>query len=315
MRKGRRPQHTRPYLQDIQKSSPSNVPRKKFFGGLLLIISVICAGILVFWWFASSTWDSEEDQHIVIVPKNLDVNTKQILLLTYHGSSKDIQLRAIPADVEVRVVGGYGKYPLKSVYPLLVLDKKNRAVIQSTYTYGLQTPIDQVWVTAEDEVFAAQTVADLGKNILSRQIEASLSLKDRVELYQLFREHKAENKVEYATLDAWHSSLQGLYSTDFKPCRVGIRNTQPIPGLGRELERVFSHAGATVVRLSDDSSNASTTKVLVQTGVPSCQVLLKHLRPILPGELTVEESNDVFARSRTELDVIIGQDLGKFLEK
>ena len=314
MRKRRRPQHTLPYLQDIQKPT-QRLPKRMFFAWLLLIITVICAGILVFWWFAPSTWDAQEDQHIVIVPKSIDVNTNQILILTYHGSNKEVRLRAIPADEEVRVVGGYGKYPLQSIYPLLVLEKKNDAVIQSTYTYALHTPIDQVWVTGQDKVFAAQTVAELGLAILSRQIEAPLSLKDRVELYRLFGAYNAEKKAEYATLDDWHSSLNGLYSIDFKPCRVGIRNTQPISGLGRELERVFSHAGATVVRLSDDSSSTTTTKVLVQTGVPSCQVLLKHLRSIFPGELVVEESDQVFVRSRTELDVIIGQDLGKFLEK
>jgi hypothetical protein len=288
---------------------------RKFWLGQLLIFFVLFAGILGLWVVSPVTWQADLEQHIVIVPKNIDVSSNVILFLHYRSSTQELSLTSLPAAEEVRVAGGYGRYPLKSVYPLLMLDKKKPSLVRATYSYALRVPVDQVWVSSDPKIFTAGSAAELSQDFLSGKIEAALSIKDRWKLSQIFRVQGKRSKSEYATLLRWHEDKEEHYAANFNDCRVGILNTTSVPGLGGRLEDMFKNTGAIVVRVSADTNPEKTSKVLIQPGNPACQALLTHLPAMLPATVQVQEDPQVFTRGRSELELVVGEDLAQFLNQ
>jgi hypothetical protein len=288
------------------------VPWLKFLGLLSLIFFVLFAGITMFWWFSPSTWESDLEQHIVIVPKVIDVNTNHILFIKYDKVSNNISMNSIPALEEVELRGGYGTYPLKSLFPLLTLDRHEARTIRAAYSYALDTSIDQVWASSTDEVFAAKSLAELSAYIVSRDIHASLSLRDRIEVSQEMRKYPLERQ-EYATLDAWRSTASTRYNTDFRTCRVGVTNASQTSGLAGNIERIVNRVGGIVIRI-DAQSSQEHTKIFVQPGQSACKELIRHLTVLSPEIIEVIEDDTVFSRVRSELEFVIGDDLAKYLK-
>lgn len=267
---------------------------------------------MIAWWFVPSSWESDYEQNIVIVPKIIDVDTNLILLVKYDKLSNNIRLEAIPALDEVEVRGGYGSYPLKSLYPLLALDKHDERTIRATYSYALQMTIDQVWVSKEDAVFAVKTPSGLSRHIVSRDITAPLSLKDRIEVSRELQKYSLMRK-EYATLDAWKNTSTARYNADFRPCRVGVTNASQVSGLARYVEEAVTRIGGIVIRVDAQASREEQTKILVQPGQAACQELTQHLKVLSPKEILVIEDEAVFSRVRSELEFVIGDDLAQYL--
>ncbi len=317
MRKRRRPAR-----QAQQALQPDRLLRRqknqtskswlKFLPVMSLIFFVLFAGIALWWWGSPSSWDVTQEQHIVIVPKVIDVNTNHILFIKIDIASNNISLTTIPALEEVELRGGYGRYPLKSVYPLLMLDTRDARTVRAAYSYALQTTIDQVWTSGEDQVFAAQSLAELGQHISSRKISAPLSLKDRIELSRTLRGY-SEDRQEYATVQSWKSSSTTRYSADFRSCRVGVTNASSKPGQAAIFEEIVTGIGGIVVRTAAQSTQEPLSRIYVQPEQPSCRALLFHLQALMPYEVEGVEDESVFSRVRSEIELVIGDDLAEYL--
>lgn len=317
MRKRRRPARQSLSKQPDHFARPHQQMRKvsglTFLGLLSLIFFVLFAGITIFWWFSPSTWDGDLEQHIVIVPKVIELNTNHILFIKYDKLSNTISMNSIPALEEVELKGGYGTYPLKSLYPLLTLDKHDAQTIRAAYSYALDTSIDQVWASSTDEVFTAKSLAELSAYIVSRDIHASLSLKDRIEVSQEMRKYPLERQV-YVTLDAWRNTASSRYNADFRTCRVGVTNASGTGGLAGSVERIVNRVGGIVIRIDAQSGQHERTKIFVQPDQAACQELVRHLTVLSPENIEVIEDDAVFSRVRSELEFVIGDDLAKYLK-
>lgn len=284
--------------------------------GLLLIV-VVGGGVLFasyYSWFMKTVWNEGTTKNIVIIPKTIDVETDKILFASISYKEDRMSLNSLPANDTVQVPGGYGGYPLKSVFPLLGLDQKSDQTVVATYTHLLGIPINEVWVTDDEAIFnVGANTKDLAQTILLGKLSNPLGLKERVKLYQ-FMNDKQPQRVDYNSLEDWQAKQAVRYVGTMKDCRIAVLNTTTVAGLGSKVAQVLERSGMTVVRLTDASPTAEKSQLTIQPGVPACQELAAHLRQLFPDQIEVIHDTNIMNRSRSEAEVVLGQDIGAFLK-
>jgi hypothetical protein len=289
-----------------ERRSPLHFPWLKFLIGCFLIFFVIFASIAVYFWQLPTKWDQTKDQNIVIVNSKIDLSINEIFLLSYRGKDQHTTLYTIPALENVSVPGGYGQYPLISVRPLMALDKKSAQEVRAGYSQILKMPVDAVWESGDEKTFQSPEFS-------LRSVNTNFNLKDRFRFEKLINA-KSLSTVESTTLDQW-GERRLPYDSEVKNCRVALINTTNVPGLGQNMAEILEKAGITVIRLTDASPKVEKSTIVFQENVPSCQTLLPHVQALFPSEIQPQESSTVFERSRSEMEIILGQDIGQFVAK
>jgi hypothetical protein len=308
-----RPAH-RPRSKSTHKTVQPSFP-KRIFLFLTLIILGIFAGIVWYIWFVPAEWGRETSKNIVLVSSNMDESIDNILYLSISYKKNTLEAHSIPATETVRVPGGYGEYPLKSVLSLLALDKKKNAVVVPTYSYIVGVPIDEVWTVANKKIFESiEQPNEFAKAILWGKIGTGLGLKDRFQLYQFFRQQQP-SVSQFSSLESWREKQSQHLPDAWKNCRLTIVNTTPVIGLGGRVGRVLERGGAIVVRLTDQGNVQPKSQFIVQPGLIACQDLREHLQGLFPTEIEYREDQDILNRTRSEAELTLGEDLGKFLQE
>lgn len=306
-------QHRQPVKQDGPQTSSLGRKVKRMFFLFILIFLVLGAGITALWWSIPPRWLPIYDKNIILTTDNLDVQSNLIFILYYRQKTQEIQLQVISAEGEVSVPGGYGKYPLRSVLPLTRLEKKTDAEIQALYSYIFDTPIDHVWSTVDAEVFHLKDQRDLGNFFFLKQIKGQFTWKERLAWVWLFR-HQPQQIPDSISLQAWQEKANTQKDkAAYRDCRVSIVNTTKTPGLAGRAERVLTQAGATVLRVTDQETSTSSSKIFYQPENKACETLLRYLPSIFPQVIPITADKDVFQRGRSELEIILGEDLARFL--
>lgn len=284
-----------------------------FFFAAVVIFGI---GFWVFYSFILQTkWNEGTTKNIVIIPKTIDVSTDVILFTSISYKEDLMTFNSLPANDAVQVPGGYGEYPLKSVFPLLGLDKKSDQTVIATYSNLLGMPINEVWVTDDERIFRPEsTISELAHVIVTGKLNNPLGLKERVKLYR-FMNDKLPKRVDYPSLEAWQMKQASRYVGALKDCRIAIVNTTPVAGLGRKVSQVLERSGMTVVRLTDASPTVDKSSLTIQTDIQACKELADHLKQLFPDHIEVKEDAQTLSRSRSEAEVILGKDIGEFLKQ
>lgn len=298
----------------------------------LAVVVVLAATLLgtlswaVYHWLLPASWNQNSAKNIVIVPATIEFSTKHILFASISYAEAKASLNLIPAELPVEVPGGYGQYPLRSVYPLLGLDQQPPSTVVATYSHILGLPIDEVWVVHQptlldqatlaaastDGAVSRQFVAQLATAIRWQQLQTPLRLKERWQLAQ-FLQDRPLRVVAVTDLAQWQQQQAQRYLGRFKNCRVAIVNAAQVRGLGSRVSAILERTGATVVRLTDAESVVSS-QITVLPAQLECQSLIQHLQHLFPQPVPVTTAPDLVTRSRSELEVILGTDLGQFVQ-
>jgi len=280
------------------------------------LAGVLCiTGFLYFTFFLPTLWDDETSKNIVIVPANIEVQTNLILYASISYKTKKVTLNSVPATDMVQVPGGYGQYPLKSVFPLLGLDRKSPQTVEATYSYLIGVPIDEVWVTEDASVLSStQTTAQFAQAVLLNKMETGLGVKDRYKLYQMVQAQNPTVQL-FTSLRDWQERQRSRFAGQLKDCRVALVNTTTVAGLGRRVSTVLDRSGVVVVRLTDSTPRQAKSVLTIQAGQPDCLALAAHLQQVFPDKIEIVQDPDIINRARSEAEVVIGEDLGEFLGK
>jgi len=327
MRNSRRPRAHTPSTYDRPRS-PVRKKTTKVQGSpspLLLLLQrfilltaavVVVVGALVFVYysfFLRAIWNEDTVKNIVIIPAHIDVSTDTILFASISYREQKLSLNSIPAEDAVEVSGGYGQYPLKSVYPLLGLDDTSHQTLVATYSYLIGVPIDEVWVTDDESVFSSkQSAGDFAQAVLFNKVDTNLGIKDRVKLYQFIQEQQPM-LLAFNSLNEWQAKQSSRFAGQLKGCRVAIVNTTAIAGLGRKVSMVLERSGVVVVRLTDAAPTQPKSVLTIQPDQPDCVALSAHLQQLFPDEIEIKQDPGIMDRARSEAEVILGQDVGNFL--
>ncbi|MBW7944629.1 LytR C-terminal domain-containing protein [Patescibacteria group bacterium] len=315
MRSARRP---RSHISRAPKKKESSLLGEVLRRLILIILGigmvVVAISAVTYLWILPEKWSEETVKNIVIIPKNIDVSASSILFASLSYKQGKLTLNSFPANDAVEVPGGYGQYPLKSVYPLLGLDEASHQKVVATYSFLIGAPIDEVWISDDERVFhPQQSAGELARAILLGKVQTDLGVKDRIQLYQFIQETQPE-VVRFSSLLEWQEKQTSRYAGRLKNCRVALVNTTNVTGLGRKVSQVLERSGVVVVRLTDATPTASASSLTIQPDQPDCVELAEHLKQLFPNQLEVHQDPGILNRSRSEAEVVLGEDLGEFLE-
>lgn len=311
MRAPRRPRVSSPASSTSSKSVQLVQRLVLTVAGIASIVTAF--GFVYFMYLMPVEWNEQTAKNIVIVPQTIDVPTNSILYATISYKQDKISLQSLPAEDMVQVPGGYGQYPLKSVYPLLQLEKKPPQVVAATYSFLIGVPIDEVWVSSDAQVFEPeQTAQQFAEAVLWNRMSTGLGIKDRWTLAQFI---KAQQPVEqvFASMTDWQAKQTSRFAGQLKDCRVALVNTTSVAGLGRKVSTVLERSGVVVVRLTDSTPAQPKSTLTIQPDQPDCVQFAEHVTQLFPEQIEVQVDPQILTRTRSEAEIVIGDDLGTFL--
>jgi hypothetical protein len=291
------------------------------FGQFLLgCFGIVIFSVLVYAWFLfrqSNTITST--QNILFVQSNLDGQKGNIVLLHISLLKTEVEVGVLPSELSVDILGGYGKYPLRSVFPLLALDKKSPEFMKAAYSYALNIPINEVVSADQPQILNTQpNMKDLSWKLLTYKLHSQMSFKERLSLYRFLQKVDVKqidiHPVE--TSEKWQTVLSQFRFSALSPdCAVAILNTTTVAGTGSSVTQVLEKSGIPVVRLTDTADQLQGTKIILNRPAPFCQEVLEQLRSLFPFSAQYEIDHTTMDTYRANVVVLIGQDLAQEFAK
>ena len=297
-----------PQLQSSAHSTAHRaLPSLKIFLWLGILICLSLMG----WWFFHRSWRENQINNILIVYPNLDGHVNEILFAHVSPQDSRVTVVTLPAELPVTLIGGYGKYPLRSVFPLLALDHQNDQFIRSVYSLALGTIIDQVWVVPSQQASKTMSFRERVDQALTYQLSTPLSFQDRVWLSRFVHGLRPDQLTEVRVTDdaTWRKAAENIhYPAEARDCSVAIVNTTSAAGLGSQVAGVVKQSGFAVIRLADAPTPLQKSKVVLPSST-SCREVSSHLKQLFPWSVAVEFDEQIFQRERANVVVYLGTDL------
>ena len=287
---------------------------------IFLLSFLVLAGTVLFVFFRlmATTWDGNLDQNMVLVPTNIDGFKGRIIYAHISPSTNKILAVSFPAEMELEVIGGYGKYPFRSLYPLAQLEKKDIFFVQAAYSLALENTIDQVWTSNEARVFAEPIdVKRLAQELLFYKIASPWTLSDRVRFYQLVHRLRPDQVTVTTISDMgqWQAlSAKIAYPSEARDCSISVVNSTKIAGMGARVGSVFERSGFSVIRVTDQSTPLEKSSILT-SNPEECANILQHVPHVLPFASQVKTDPNTLSQYRSPIVVILGQDIGEKLQR
>lgn len=301
------------------KFSPFSSIRKFFrlVFALLVIVIVISGGLLIF--LIRQTNNLQSNKNILFVQSNLDGGEANIILAHFSPTNSKVEVGLFPAELSVDILGGYGQYPLRSVFPLLTLDKKPASFIIAAYTYALKIPIDGVVSFSENShLTESPKISSLLWKLLTFKFHSQISFVDRLRLYQFALKvgqaqttsHQIDSLAEWQKIKA-----QFRFSSLGNDCAIAVLNTTQTAGTGLSIAQVLEESGVSIIRLTDTPDQLEQTKILVNQKPPFCQEVVNQLGSLFPFATKVEVNSKTMNTYRANIVVLIGQDFAQEFAK
>ncbi len=283
--------------------------------GLILVILLVLGGIGygLFMEVLPKLIPLKNSKTIVIVSSTKDKSDNQIMVAHFKPEDSVITAAAIPADQPVMVAGGFGEYPLRSVWPLLDMENKDDAFIRSAFSFAVGEAIDGVVVTSEATIptsqFELQT--EMRQAIQHRSV-AGLGLKDQLALY-FFTTQLPSEKVRIKSLDVWEAweRYRGELGLLFPEadCPVAVVNTTNQSGLATAVAKVVEQSGYTVVRVTDNPEAEPHSRVAYAADSEECQVKAASLGHLFPQKVEVTADSATTQTYRAKIILELGEDI------
>jgi hypothetical protein len=307
----------------MKRRPSSGTPRARHlfqFIGLFLLLIVI-GSIGVAFLFLRPSSSQKKVKNILIVPSTIDGFSGQIILAQHDPQAEQLKLIFFNADIPLSLIGGYGQYPLRSVYPLLHLDKRSDSYMLAAYSVGLNMVVDEVWTSANPQLFAgSDTKKILQQELLNFQINAPMSVKDRLTMYQSLSQLRADKieKSEVNSLAEWEKQSEQFKFPNFTAeCSIAVINMTGQRSLGPQVSKVLEKSGLLVIRVSDTADPSLVhvqSSVLTNSTDPRCQETADHLQKVVPIPVQIQYDKDTLKKYRANLVVILGPEVGELLQ-
>ncbi len=315
--------HSNTVIKTAQPSSQPNSFVQRISSLLRVLgIGILVSIILIFlgaWLFFRQSGELKTTFNIVFVSSNLNDQKGNIILVHASPVEPKIEVALFPSEMPVDILGGYGKYPLRSVFPLLQLDRKSPEFMRAAYSYALQIPIDEVVAVSDASMLSSSTkVSTLWWQVMMFRVQSSLGLGKRLQMYRFLRSVRPDQLESHSIGDiaAWQkNSSQFKFAAVPTECSVAVLNTTTVGGTGSKVTQVLESSGMSVIRLSDTPDKLSQTQILVNQAPPFCQDVLQHVQDLFPFVTKREVQDQTMNRYRANIVVLVGQDFAKEIAK
>jgi hypothetical protein len=276
---------------------------------------LLCAVIITIGFLFQRTGYLEKTQNILFVPSSVEGGKNVILLAHLSPGNSKVEMAVFPPDLPVNTLGGYGSYPLQSLFPLLALDDKSPAFMRAAYSHALQLPIDEVISFHPQMVPTPDTI---WWQLLTYKMAGQMNFIERLRAYRFVQNNGPSEleKLQITDEKNWQkmSSKFRLPAVN-SDCGVAVLNTTNVAGTGSIVTTVLENSGVPVIRLSDTPDQLSQTKILVNQALPFCQEVVTHLGNLFPFETRVELDPKTMNTYRAQIVILIGQDFAQEVAK
>ncbi len=253
-----------------------------------------------------------EPKNILIVSNKLDVVSKNIYFAHISEKESKHTLVSIPAHQTVVVPGGYGEYPLQSVYQLLLIDKKDSQFIISVFSELLGIPIDEVITIDEPlgEITESQLPGFFMRNVVNNIRVLNIDkLKSRLKLHYLSKNFSLTSLEKLEDFQQTSKQLATISGDLYQYCSVAVVNATGENGVAKQTGNIIESGGALVVRYDDLPSQQEKTKIYFGLDPIDCSQLARSISGIFrykPEILPLEELENA-QQYRAKVIVVIGK--------
>ncbi len=280
---------------------------------LFIPVFVVLGALFSFFVLLPNLFILKNDENIVIVPSNKDGNKGKIYFAHISASSQKINMYALPSDEETDVSGGFGKYPLRAIYPLLQSEKKDNQAMRSTYSFALRQIIDQVWVEQRPvEISAAAPFSAIPQALLLNSLQSSLTLSEKIQLYE-FANSLRPDQITFSSVDNLNQLMtasKNAFPSQAYDCSVAVINTTSVTGLGTKVGDVIELSGFSVLRVTTNSDSSQNNSILIYSGPQGvCSDVIDHIQHLFPHSLSVQEDPNAFTTYRSHITIFLAKDL------
>lgn len=285
-----------------------------FFTMVFTTIFVGVAAVLAAYFFViPSVLESNfEDKNIVIISNKLDLQNDFIYFAHISQQNDDSFILRINSDETVTVPGGYGEYPLQSVYPLLKIDKKDDQFIRHAYSQLLGLSVDEV--IALNQPLIEETDETLKLVLLKSAIEQMIRL-EFAGVSELLQVHYRANNLDKIGLDQvsdiseHYSDLATISGDVYQYCSVAVINATEENGVATEFGELIETTGGLVVRLDDaqpDSVAVEGSVVMYYSNEPvDCSQLTSRISGLFSTKPVVLPISELENNSQYRAKVVI----------
>lgn len=255
---------------------------------------------------------SGSDELYVLTSDEIPENTST-LYIAYTGSEQlQPQLFAIDGSEEVEVLGGYGKYKIASVAPLLKIEGKSEQETAAALARALGLPVSRI-ITLKEQIPQPATKSEL-VSVLYKSLFRQLThlTIPREELLFLEAVRQAPALEVYSLEDSQKAIGRLLDLTaqvqQFSLCSVAIVNTTGEPGQARQLANMLERRGGRVIRITDIQEQSERTTVNYYSEESSCQSIISVVKTWFSKPLEISENSLETEKYRSQLVIFIGMD-------
>lgn len=296
--------------------------------GLLVFFVGCSAVILLLWWLQGQVgklWPLTQPVTIVFTDPALGTAVGP-WVAQLQPDTQTVVWQNLPAQKETELWSGYGSYKLASVQPLLTLDNRSEQYHRATFSLITGVMVEAVvpwhnlpqWqakLSPETVAkFGSEPFAEITKMYWNKTWSNNLSFAERKQ--NLLSWKRAQQWLWYTKQNRLRWNLAGekslltpTASEQANTCPIAVVNATGIQGLAREIGAALSTDGYSVVRVSAQLEETTTTQVLVDPASgTACQEVATRAVGILPLELKPQQTAEQTNRYRAPIVIIVGAD-------
>ncbi|CAN5305834.1 hypothetical protein BH10PAT2_BH10PAT2_1510 [soil metagenome] len=296
----------------IKKKETSKVLLIAIFGLGIILVAVF----LFLLAFFKRSWLESSDRNILLLPQTVDGYTGKILFAHISPTNHKIDVVMLNPELSVNVIGGYEQYPLRSIYPLWELEKRDTKILPAIYSFALSKVVDQVWLSDKSHFDPnSPNFAEITQNILFFKITTPLTLGDRIWLYK-FTQTLRPDQIKVTTVETmtdWQKLQSNiLFGDQSSACNFAIINTIGISGAGSTVGKMLENSGFSIVRITDESPMAEKTELILGDKSAECQDQQDHTLNALPLSPKIIHDTTKANQYRANMVLILGKDMAAY---
>lgn len=286
----------------------------KFFSSVFFSLALITVLLFIFGagWLYQMMASHQVENYVLPSPE-----AGRVMLVHANRELGESSLVVLEGKVEIELIGGYGKYPLGSVWPLMALDERPSEFVRAVYGFIFHQPVAQVVVLPALESAKPNTWSI--QRALWRQVfSPNLTFSSRLALIKtslILRAHPLKSVTSLSHPDELLTLVetdQSAFKLQANDCGLAILNASELSGLANRFRQLIELNQGYVVRVDDATQNLPQTMLVVdvQKG-DSCDQTAQLINQLLPFPVTLTRANDVYTTYRTPLALLLGEDLAQ----
>lgn len=283
------------------------------FLGLAIIFIALLAFMLAFF---KRGWHDNADKNILLLPETVDGYTGKLLFAHISPSNREIEVVMINPELPVNVIGGYEEYPLRSIYPLWKLEKRDQTILPAIYSFALSKVVDQVWKSDKYHFDANEPdFKKITQNLLQFKITSPLTLADRIWLYKFAHSLRPDEITvkTVETMDDWKKVSADIEFADQSAvCNFAVVNSIGVSGAGGTVGKMLESSGFSIVRITDENPALEKTTLILGENATKCQDQQDHTLNAMPLKIKIENDSAKANQYRANMVLILGEDMKSY---